>query len=171
MAVPAAAAAYTALADPPGSGQQRAAFSNPPADRRSSHGCNLPLCAHRCDSEPWQGDDTLHWTFEMTQRFRWKPLLNIYQFSVRGLFSPSSTLLSAAAAACSLLQIKAPLMKHSTGYFGCVTDAKRKERQSSHVRLLPSGSKAAQTCPTFHRSFTLPLQKELTVMSSRAIFC
>lgn len=90
-----------------------------------SPGCNLSLCTHRWDSctkpesnVPWQGDDTLHWTFEMTQHSRLNQALlsNIYQLSVRVLFSTSSTPRSCSS---SLLQIKALVMQHSPFSSGC----------------------------------------------------
>lgn len=128
-----------------------------PPDRRLSHGCNLSLCAHRWDSVPWQGDNTLHWTFEMTQRFRWKQalLLNIYQLSVRVSFSTSSTLLSTAAAAYSLLQIKAPVMQQSPCYL--LIQKKRKGGLCMYV-CYPTTQRLLIRAT--HVTFTLPLQKE-----------
>lgn len=93
-----------------------------------SPGWNISLCTDRWDSCTktewnvlWQGGDTLHWTFEMTQRFNLHQalLLNIYQLSVRVLFSISSTLHRAAATAYGFLRIKTPVMQHLSFCFGC----------------------------------------------------
>lgn len=119
-----------------------------PPDRRLSHGCNLSLCAHRWDSVPWQGDDTLHWTFEMTQRFKWKQAIIKYlpAFSESFIFY----LFHSPQYCCSSLQ---PSADKGSGYATVTmlfTDPKRKKRQPLHVRLLPNNTEAAYTCHTHH---------------------
>lgn len=149
--------------DPTGFGQQRAAFSNSLA--RLSHGCSFSLCAHRWDlctkaerNVPWQGNNALHWTFEMTQHFRWKQalLLNIYQLSVRVLFSTSSTLQQPSAFCKERLRLCNIHMLFWLRYWH-----KKKGKAAFSCTFATQQHRGSNRCHTCHLNFTVPLTERV----------
>lgn len=82
-------------------------------------------------------------------------------FSESFIFYLFSTLLSSAAAACSLLQIKAVVMQHSYAVLAALLI--QKERKDS-LRVYVCFPTTQRLLKSRRLDFTVPLQKELTAM-------